>query len=70
MKPTLESNVPGYVGPCVPVWVNRNQVYHRLDGGITGFFRLVKKRWFGRQKVGEEFHGIIRGAEVESTGME
>ena len=58
----------GYPGPCAPVWVNQNTACHRLDGGVTGFFKLVRKRWFGLQKYGEEFHGIIRrGLEVDST---
>lgn len=61
----LTSVVPGFVGPCAPVWVNRNQVCRRLDGGVTGFFKLT--RW-GVFRVGDEFHGIIRqGLTVEST---
>ena len=67
MKRTLISNVSGHKGLCVPVWVNKNQVYNRLDRGITGFFRLVEKRFFGYRKVGEEFHGIIKDCTVETT---
>jgi hypothetical protein len=71
LKPPLRSKVPGYVGQCVPVWVNDNSVCNRLDGGISGFFRLVRHRWYGRQKYGDEFHGIVReGLEVEMTSKE
>lgn len=62
----LRSIVDGHRGPCLPTWVNKNQVLHRLDDGVTGFFRLVEERkgWrriFGRwKKVGKEFHGIIK----------
>jgi len=64
---TLISNVSGYKDLCVPVWVNKNQVYNRLDRGITGFFRLVEKRFWGYKKIGEEFHGIIKNGNVETT---
>lgn len=71
LKPPLQSKVPGYPGPCVPIWVNDNSVCNRLDGGISGFFRLVRHRWYGRQKYGDEFHGIVRaGLEVETTSKE
>lgn len=59
----LISKVSGFEGPCKPVWINRNQVCIRLDGFITGFFRLG--RWpFYKSK---EFHGYIKGNEVFST---
>lgn len=64
---TLKSNVFGYKGLCKPTWINHNQVCHMLDQGVTGFFRLVEKRWWGYKKVGKEFHGIIKNGEVETT---
>lgn len=57
---TIWSNVPGFLGICVPIWLNTNQVYNRLAGGSTGFFKLVKPSIFGTYKTfGKEFHGII-----------
>jgi hypothetical protein len=48
----LPSRVPGHLGDCYPVWLERNQVVLRLEGpGICGFF---KSRPFG-----PEFHGIL-----------
>jgi len=47
----IESKVPGFIGECYPTWVNRNQVMNRFDGGVTGFFKLVKGS--------KEFHGIV-----------
>jgi hypothetical protein len=67
LVPSLQSNVMHYEGPCVPVWLNDNQVCHRMDGGVSGFFKMVTPRWYGRQKYGEDFHGIMRGGVVEST---
>ena len=55
----LMSEVKGFEGLCKPTWINRNIVCIRLDGGITGFFKLVKKRWGFYFKTGKEFHGII-----------
>lgn len=68
MKLYLTSRVPLREGPCVHTWLNRNQIYNRLDGGVTGFFRRVKL-WRGipLYKTGPEFHGIIKGNSVEST---
>lgn len=65
---TLESKVPGHEGRCVPTWLNRNQVCHRLDGGVTGFFKLTPT-FLGLpvRKVGEEFHGIIKDGKVYTT---
>jgi len=57
----LVSTIKEHEGLCKPVWLNENQVMHRLDGGVTGFFRLVKKIPYlpFYYKFGEEFHGII-----------
>jgi len=63
----LNSKVPGFVGECSPTWINYNQVDHRIDGGITGFFKLVKKVWIFKVKTGKEFHGIIKNGIVETT---
>jgi hypothetical protein len=65
----LISEVPGHEGVCQHTWLNRNQVCTRFDGGITGFFRLVKKvRWWPwLVKYGEKFHGIIQGHKVFTT---
>jgi len=56
----LESYVKGYEGYCKPTWINKNQVYHRMDGGVTGFFKNTKKWLCFDIKIGEEFHGIIK----------
>jgi len=62
------SKVKRHEGLCKPTWVNRNQVCNRFDNGITGFFKLVKRRFGFYLKTGEEFHGIVRsGNIVEST---
>ena len=67
----LISKVKGYEGPCKPTWINRNQLDHRFDGGVTGFFKLVKKRFGFYFKTGKKFHGIVRdGITVESTEIE
>ena len=58
---TFHSEVPGHEGLCKASWLNRNQVCHRIDVGITGFFRLVRRNRFGFWKrMGPEFHGMIR----------
>ena len=67
----LTSKVENHEGPCVPVWVNQNQVCRRIDGGVTGFFRRVRLI-FGVPlcKTGKEFHGIIKtGRIVETTEL-
>ncbi len=71
MRLYLTSKVPRHEGPCVPTWLNRNQVYNRFDGGITGYFRRVKVLWgIPFYKTGEEFHGIIRrDGTIESTAL-
>jgi hypothetical protein len=62
------SKVPGHEGLCKPTWLNTNEVYNRLDGGVTGFFKTVKRRllvfYF---RTGKEFHGIIKNGNVYST---
>jgi len=64
----LISKVKRHEGLCKPTWINKNQLCHRFDGGVTGFFKLVKKRFGFYFKTGEEFHGIVRDGEtVEST---
>ena len=64
MKEPILSVVPGFEGPCKPVWLNKNQIDFRVTGGISGFFRLVKKIKFLPIWImhGEEFHGIIRNS--------
>ncbi len=64
---TINSVVPGHRGRCRPTWWNRNQVCNKFDGGVTGFFRLVHRRWGFLVKYGPEFHGIARDGEVHST---
>jgi hypothetical protein len=56
----LLSQVPGFEGKCTPTWLNTNTVDNRMDGGVTGFFKLTKKVLFFTIKTGEEFHGIIK----------
>ena len=67
----LISEVRGHEGKCKPTWLNLNTIYNRLDGGITGFFRNIKKSSFlffnFNFKYGEEFHGIIKNNKVVST---
>lgn len=62
----LKSNVPYYEGPCKPTWLNRNQIDNRMDGGVSGFFKIVRKLRFlpFYVKTGREFHGIIKGGVV------
>jgi hypothetical protein len=56
----FESKVPGFEGPCHYTWLNRNIVCHRLDGGVSGFFKLMSGS--------KEFHGIIwSDGQVHST---
>jgi len=66
---TILSKVPGFEGECRPTWVNRNEIYLRVDGGVSGFFRLTKRKWGITFKVGKEFHGIVRWGRnfIEST---
>ena len=69
---TFHSDVPGYEGLCKASWLNRNQVCHRFDGGISGFFRLVRRNRFGfLRRWGPEFHGMIEynSDRVESTAL-
>jgi hypothetical protein len=60
LKPHVHSTVPKFEGPAVAVWLNPNRLDHRLDGGVTGFFRCVKKIVGVWWVVGPEFHGIVR----------
>ena len=67
----LISRVKGFEGPCKPTVLNRNKVCHRFDGGVTGFFKLVKKRFGFYFKTGKEFHGIIKSKNfIDSTELE
>lgn len=62
--------VPEHEGDCKPAWLNTNQLFNRLDGGVTGFFRRVERlAWwpYFAVKVGPEFHGIVRGGTVYAT---
>jgi hypothetical protein len=56
-----QSQVRDHEGHCTPTWLNRNQVCNRLDRGVSGFFKRVRRgKWFGFwHKYGEEFHGMI-----------
>ena len=63
----LKSKVPGHEGECKPVWLNRNETCNRIDGGVTGFFKLVRRRFGIAWRYGEEFHGIIFDGAVYST---
>lgn len=61
----LTSKVKGHEGLCKPIWVNHNQVCNKFDNGVTGFFKLVKKRFGFYLKTGEEFHGIVRSNNID-----
>jgi len=62
-----ESAVEGHEGKCFDVWLNTNQIDHRFDMGITGFFRTLKRKF---PYIGKEFHGIIkRDGKVHSTAL-
>jgi hypothetical protein len=70
LEPTLTSAVPEHEGQCRPTWTNTpGGLNHRLDGGLSGFFRRVRRlpRLPGLWPYGPEFHGIIRGGVVYST---
>ena len=63
------SEVPDHQGPCMPVWVNKNQIDYMLSGAFTGFFRRAR-RVAGLPLVwlsGPEFHGYVREDKVKST---
>ena len=70
-KPTARSHVPDHEGPCKATWLNHSQIDNRLDGGITGFFRLVRKIGPLWVAYGPEFHGIApwgtNGTQVFTT---
>lgn len=63
------STVKDFEGECTPVWLNTNQLHNRIDAGITGFFKRVKrakKGWFTfPYRYGDEFHGIIINGMVQ-----
>lgn len=59
---SIESTVPGHEGPCYPTWINKNQVCHRIDDGISGFFK--------NSIFGLEFHGLIKDGKVYDTKIE
>ena len=54
-----DSKVNGFEGKCKPVWSNNKTFLNRIDGGVSGFFKLVVKKYGFYWKTGEEFHGII-----------
>lgn len=59
---TYDSFVPNHETMCVAVWLNRNQICNRLDGGVTGFFKAAERIFPGVYITkGKEFHGILRG---------
>lgn len=62
---TITSTVAGYEGICTPTWLNTNRVLNRLDGGVTGFFKLTRRRFGLYWKTGEEFHGILSNGVVQ-----
>lgn len=64
----LQSVVSDHEGPCVPSWLNTNQLCMQMDG-LTGFFRPAHKApllplYVG---LGKEFHGRIVCGKVFST---
>jgi len=67
----LTSIVSGHEGLCIPIWLNGNKVTSRLDGGITGYFKNLGTYTFlgltFHYRMGNEFHGIIKGGIVSST---
>ena len=68
---TLISKVEGYEGECRPTWLNKNGFLRHQDQGISGFFRLVHRRFFGIPiRHGDEFHGIIKNGEGFITSTE
>ena len=66
----LQSRVAGHVGECRPTWLNYNEVCHRTDQGISGFFKPVKRILGIPFRHGQEFHGLIRDGIVTSTSKE
>jgi len=64
---TLDSVVEGHKGICTPLWLNDNQVCNKIDGGVTGFFKLIKKHLGISLKTGDEFHGIIHEGIVKDS---
>lgn len=66
-KPKLISTVKNFEGECWPTWMNTNQVYIRLEGGATGFFKRKIRVYGITFLIGDEFHGMIRDGKVIST---
>ena len=58
LKPRACSMVPGHEGPCASVWLNGSGLTARLDGGVTGFFRRVRRLGPVWYSYGPEFHAI------------
>lgn len=57
----IHSTMVNHEGPCLPVWLNTNQVYNRLDSGVTGFFRNATEIFPCIYRLhGKTFHGIGR----------
>ena len=70
IKHLFRSRVSDHICVCAPTWLNTNTVCNRLDGGVTGFFRPVERRFgLGLKKAGKEFHGIIRNGIVYTTKL-
>ncbi len=68
----LESGVAGHLGPCVPVWLETNQIVRRIEGAGSGFFRRVIRLPHVpfAVTVGPEFHGYIyRGTVLTTEGI-
>ena len=65
----LISRVKGFEGKCKPTWLSRNQINIRLDGGVSGFFKLVAGGYGIYWRIGKEFPGFIKdgSSEVQST---
>jgi len=60
MDKGIISIVPGYYGYCKPTWLNKNRFYNMADGGVSGYFKKVTKKFGVYWKTGKEFHGIIK----------
>ena len=70
MAKIYQSVVPNHSGLCKSTWMNDSKIDNRMDGGKTGFFRLIRRHWlFGWVKHGKEFHGIVKNGTVHSTGV-
>lgn len=65
----FDSLVEKHQGPCLPIWVNKNQIDYMLTGAVTGFFRRAYsiKGIPLAILVGPEFHGYVRDNKVHTT---